>query len=226
MSRFIHNIMMAQYKQNDAVGFGSVCFENGISCILPDVNTDATGGQMLCRGRNLITPSYITVVPVAESGVGAWTSKQLGKALLPPGKYTIFAKYRQLSDITTVSVSIRDYDTISTSFGESPGSASEGHLHITFTIPEESRGCTVYLYSNLTANYLATKCEFYDIMLVCGTYTANTIPGFEEYYDGGCASLPLSQESIFIQPNGFCQFMITDSMVSENKINVKYITHS
>ena len=224
MNRHLHDIMSAQFKTCEAYGTDFLSWDNGVRCFIPEIETSATDGKIICTGRNLATPTS-TVVQSSEDGA-SWKYSALGRYPLAPGDYSISVKYRQLGEITRVSLSMRDYDSKVTELSTITSTNESGTLFRSFTIPVGTRGCYIYLYSNCTANELFSKCEFYDIMFVRGAYTESTMPEFEEFFSGGSVGLPASDNIKLAQPNGYGQVFIGGSTTSGNNINLKYITHS
>lgn len=224
MNRHLHDIMSAQFKTCEISGKDIISWEDGIRCIIPEITTDAADGKIVCTGRNLATPT--SKIIKSSDVASAWTNGSLGKYPIPPGVYSISARYRQLGEITTVALSIRDYDSSTSEIVTKTATAESGTIFRVFTIPEGTRGCYIYLYSNCTANTLLSECEFYDIMFVRGEYKADTMPNFENFYTGGSVSLSTSGDIRLIQPSGYAQVFIGGSTVSGNQIDIKYITHS
>lgn len=114
-------------------------------------------------GKNLIDVSDITV----ESS-NAWSNKHLGSFGLPSGKYTVSLDYKQLGDVTHVSLSARKYGVAEEAYADVSNNAQTGKLTMTFEIPVGEYGAMLYVYSNCTANVRNTKCLFSNIQVEVG----------------------------------------------------------
>lgn len=92
MNRRLHDIMTAQYKTNEATGIGTVSFENGVRCVMPEVKV---------YGKSVQNGTPERDKPVTLSSFG-------GKLILPNAEFStpILRSAREYADIWDVGKGI------------------------------------------------------------------------------------------------------------------------
>lgn len=139
---------------------------------IPDVRpSDVT---ILRRGKNLIDVADLTV----ERTI-AWGSEHVGDFYLPSGTYTATCDFEQQGAQTHIALSARKYGVAEVTYANVSSDNKSGRLSMTFTVPEGEHGVTLYVYSNVTADVLNTKCVLSNIQIERGA--ADT--GYEPYVD-------------------------------------------
>ena len=134
---------------------------------------DPTSITVLSLGKNLLPINEITVTKP-----NAWGLHQLSQVRLAPGTYTARCKFKQTGvDKSTVSLSIRDYDTWTDTISTVSSKEISGELKTTFEVTSERNGVHIYLYSNSSATDLNTQCVFTEIQLEAGSEAT----AFERY---------------------------------------------
>ena len=131
-------------------------------------------------GEKTINLSPINTI--REQRTSRWSYINLGKLELAPGKYTVKCHYKQYGTPTKVQISVRNYDELNTAYGYSVyhGLVEDDAL-VSFTLPTTANGIQILLYINATADAIDADCEFTNIMLVEGAYTAETVPEYEPF---------------------------------------------
>ena len=136
---------------------------------------DPTSITVLSLGKNLLPINEITVTKP-----NAWGLHQLSQVRLAPGTYTARCKFKQTGvDKSTVSLSIRDYDTWTDTISTVSSKEISGELKTTFDVTSERNGVHIYLYSNSSATDLNTQCVFTEIQLEAGSEATT----FERYVE-------------------------------------------
>lgn len=134
---------------------------------------DPTSITVLSLCKNLLPINEITVTKP-----NAWGLHQLSQVRLAPGTYTARCKFKQTGvDKSTVSLSIRDYDTWTDTISTVSSKEISGELKTTFEVTSERNGIHIYLYSNSSATDLNTQCVFTEIQLEAGSEATT----FERY---------------------------------------------
>lgn len=134
---------------------------------------DPTSITVWSLGKNLLPINEITVTKP-----NAWGLHQLSQVRLAPGTYTARCKFKQTgADKSTVSLSIRDYDTWTDTISTVSSKEISGELRTTFEVTSERNGIHIYLYSNSSATDLNTQCVFTEIQLEAGSEAT----AFERY---------------------------------------------
>lgn len=127
----------------------------------------------------------------------AWFAQSVFKGTLPPGDYTVTAKYEQLGTQTTVAVGMYKYNTATGAVGDGIGKVTSdevaGSLIFNVTIPPDVTGVAVSLYTNFSSTVCDCSTKFTEIMVISGTYTEEAIPGYADV----SVSKPYPRELLF-----------------------------
>lgn len=135
------------------------------------------------EGKNLLD-----IPDASTSGTAAYHQIMLGDFELPPGEYTISAKYKHIGE-QRGSLDIREYENTSGYLKSIPIYANtSGETSATFTVPEGVQGIRVYLYSNVSGTAGATSVTLSEVMVNKG---ASALP-YEPWYPLGNQLLNLT----------------------------------
>lgn len=159
---------------------------------VPSYTVYGSNAQKICPGVCVFKNDEQNVVGTANS----WNSSNKNKLIFPPGEYTAFAKYEQLGTQTTVSLNCYEYGTdtqVGALYGRDTSTEISGSLIAHITIPQDAKVVTLTLFSNYSSTVCDSSAKFTEIMVISGTYTEETIPGYADV----SVSKPYPRELLF-----------------------------
>lgn len=159
---------------------------------VPSYEVRGNNAQEICPGVCVYKVDEQNVVGNANS----WNSSNKNKLIFPPGEYTAFAKYEQLGTQTTVSLNCYEYGTdtqVGALYGRDTSTEISGSLIAHITIPQDTKIVTLTLFSNYSSTVCDSSTKFTEIMVISGTYTEETIPGYADV----SVSKPFPRELLF-----------------------------
>lgn len=161
----VQGVGNADLSSNMDVRFKNICVAKGN---IAEYSPYTTAG-----GANLLD-----IPDASTSGTIAYHQIMLGDFELPPGEYTISAKYKHIGE-QRGSLDIREYENTSGYLKSIPIYANtSGETSATFTVPEGVKGIRVYLYSNVSGTAGATSVTLSEVMVNKG---ASALP-YEPWY--------------------------------------------
>ena len=141
------------------------------------------------HGKNLLNIPDTTV-----EGNYAWCNTVIGSFELAPGTYTISVDFLQKgNDLSKPSISARKYEAVTVQYASTSSTEENGRMKLTFTIPDDEKGFTLYAYSNVTANTLETSCVFSNFQIEKGSVATEYTP----YIDASTVELTRCGRSVF-----------------------------
>ena len=141
------------------------------------------------HGKNLLN-----IPETVVEGNYPWCNTQIGSFELKPGTYTISADFlQQGADISKPAISARKYESVTVQYASTSSTEESGRLKLTFTIPADEKGFTLYAYSNVTANTLETSCIFSNFQIEKGSVATEYTP----YIDATKVELTRCGKAIF-----------------------------
>jgi hypothetical protein len=125
------------------------------------------------RGKNLFPVNSATASKTAQ----AYTFVKLADIVAEPGQYVLTCDFVQSgADLSKICASVRDIDSYTEIMAGASSTEANGSLTVPFTVAEGKRGFAVYLYSNMTADALTTRCDFANIQVEKGTEATEYTP--------------------------------------------------
>lgn len=141
------------------------------------------------HGKNLLN-----IPDTVVEGSHAWCNTSIGSYELDPGTYTISVDFiQQGTDTSRVTISTRKYEAVTVQLAGTSSEEESGKLKLTFTIPDEEKGFTLYAYSNTTANALETSCAFSNFQIEKGKIATEYTP----FIDASMVELTRCGKAIF-----------------------------
>ena len=154
-----------------------------------DVSPVEHSPKIWVHGKNLLNIPDTTV-----AGSYAWCNTVIGSYELAPGTYTISVDFLQNgADLSKPSISARKYESVTVQYASTSSLEASGRLKLTFTIPDDEKGFTLYSYSNVTANTLDTSCVFSNFQIEKGSVATEYMP----YIDASTVELTRCGRAIF-----------------------------
>ena len=121
--------------------------------------------------------NFLDIPDTVVEGNYAWCNTLIGSFDLDPGTYTLSVDFvQQGTDISKISISPRKYEEVTVQYGSISSTEESGSLKVTFTIPANEKGFSLYAYSNVTANVLETRCTFSNFQIEKGTIATEYTP--------------------------------------------------
>ncbi|MBO5957538.1 MAG: hypothetical protein J6Q39_08285 [Bacteroidales bacterium] len=141
------------------------------------------------HGKNLLNIPETTV-----EGNYAWCNANVGSFELAPGTYTLSVDFlQQGADVSKVSISARKYESITVQHASTSSTEKSGRMKLTFTIPDDEKGFTLYAYSNVTATAQETSCVFSNFQIEKGSVATE----YASYIDASAIELTQCGKAIF-----------------------------
>lgn len=165
---------------------------SGAVVFADDVSPVEHSPKIWVHGKNLLNIPDTTV-----EGNYAWCNKVIGSFELAPGTYTLSVDFLQKgTNLSKPSISARKYESVTVQYASTSSLEASGRMKLTFTIPDDEKGFTLYAYSNVTANTLETSCVFSNFQIEKGSVATEYTP----YIDASTVELTRCGRSIFSKP--------------------------
>lgn len=162
---------------------------SGAAVFADDVSPVEHSPKIWVHGKNLLN-----IPDTVVEGNYAWCNSQIGTFELAPGTYTISADFAQQgADISKAAISARKYESITVQHGSISSTEPSGKLKLTFTIPDDEKGFTLYAYSNVTATAAETRCVFSNFQIESGSIATEYTP----FLDASTVTLTRCGKAIF-----------------------------
>lgn len=162
---------------------------SGEIVVADDVSPVEHTPKIWVHGKNLLNIPDTTV-----EGNYAWCNKVIGSFELAPGTYTISVDFfQQGTDFSKPAISARKYESVTVQYASTSSTEESGRLKLTFTIPDDEKGFTLYAYSNVTANTLETSCVFSNFQIEKSSVATEYTP----YIDASTVELTRCGKAIF-----------------------------
>ena len=162
---------------------------SGEIVVADDVSPVEHTPKIWVHGKNLLNIPDTTV-----EGNYAWCNKVIGSFELAPGTYTISVDFLQKgTDLSKPSISARKYESVTVQYASTSSTEESGRLKLTFTIPNDEKGFTLYAYSNVTPTAGDTICAFSNFQIEKGSVATEYTP----YIDASTVELTRCGRSIF-----------------------------
>lgn len=162
---------------------------SGAVVVADDISPVEHTPKIWVHGKNLLNIPDTTV-----EGNYAWCNKVIGSFELAPGTYTLSVDFLQNgTDLSKPSISARKYESVTVQYASTSSTEESGRLKLTFIIPDDEKGFTLYAYSNVTANTLETSCVFSNFQIEKGSIATEYTP----YIDASAVELTRCGRSIF-----------------------------
>lgn len=154
----------------------------GMSLILSNIQlekgTTATEYEPPATATSAGGNNLLDIPDTTVSGSHAYANVEVGDFELPPGDYTISAQYVH-KGTRPGQLSVREYGTLDGYIAAvtlQPGTS--GKAVIRFTVPADTKGIRIYLYSNVSASVGNTSVTISNVMVNEGS----TALDFEPFY--------------------------------------------
>lgn len=213
MDRTAYNALLAQYRVRELTGDGVVNWDGGVHCVIPEVKLygkcgqDGTptpespveikcnNGTFAVRGRNLFptfqteTKNGVTLTPRPDGGFeldGTCTASVnfAANISLPAGEYTLACGRTGVFPYNgNALVQVYKADVILLVIH------NNGTAQTTYSGVQAVAADDIAYRIRADGGHTYDHCVIYPL-LVGGTYTAETMPPYAPYFDGGTAQAP------------------------------------